>query len=149
MENLENKIEEEALRMAKAHVKSHPPYYAQIPIELLRDPEIRSQAKSLYGLIHSYSATKAINHYPLVEITVRTMMNYMGVSSNATIWSWIRELRRAGLLDIIRQGREQPNRYILYPMKKSTFIAWKGMKRVHLRISYDHALAKRLRESLY
>jgi hypothetical protein len=149
MDAIENKIEEEALRMAKTHIQRFPPYYGQIPTDLIRNPKISPQAKSLYGLMHSYSSRKELNQYPLVEIAIRTMMGYMGVSAPATIWSWIRELKNAGWLDVIRQGKQLPNKYLLYPISKNTFQAWKGMYRVHLRISYDHNLAEKLKESLY
>ncbi len=34
MENLEEKIERVALKIAQSHIHRHPPYYGQIPVEL-------------------------------------------------------------------------------------------------------------------
>ncbi len=33
------------LEKAKQHVRSHPPNYGQLPISLIRNPEISSEAK--------------------------------------------------------------------------------------------------------
>jgi DNA-binding transcriptional ArsR family regulator len=148
MENLEEKIEREALGMAQQHVQRHPPYYGQIPVELGRDEKISGQAKALYGVMHSYSPEKELKNNVVVEIAKETLAKVMGVGEDR-VRIWLNELREAGWIEKLRQGKMKPNMYVLYPMKKRTFQAIKAMKRVHLRINYDHELAKRLRESLY
>ena len=148
MEKLEEKIEREALGMAQAHIHRHPPFYGQIPVELGKDPNICAQAKALYGVMHSYSPEKELKNNAVVEIAKETLAKDMGVSSEM-IRIWLNALGEAGWIEKLRQGKMKPNMYVLYPMKKGTFQAIKAMKRVHLRINYDHELAKKLRESLY
>jgi len=148
MENLEEKIEKEAMRMAQGDVQRHPPYYGQIPIELGRDPKIGGQAKALYAVVHSYSPEKELKNNAVVKIAKETLAKVMGVGEDR-VRIWLNELREAGWIEKLRQGKMKPNMYVLYPMKKRTFQAIKAMKRVHLRINYDYKLAKRLKESLY
>lgn len=148
MEKLEEKIEREALSMAQQHVQFHPPYYGQIPVELGKDPKIIGQAKALYGVMHSYSPEKELKNNVVVVIAKETLAKVMGVGENR-VRIWLNELREAGWIEKLRQGKMKPNMYVLYPMKKQTFQAIKAIKRVHLMINYDHKLAKRLRESLY
>jgi DNA-binding transcriptional ArsR family regulator len=148
MEKLEEKIERTALKMAQQHVQFHPPYYGQIPVELGKDPNIPAQAKALFGVMHSYSPEKQLKNNAVVEIAEETLAKVFGVHVD-TIRQWLKILIEAGWMEKLRQGKMKPNMYVLYPMKKKTFQAIKAMKRVHLRINYDHKLAKRLRESLY
>jgi exonuclease III len=119
-----------------------------MPIELGRDKKISGQAKALYPVIHSYSPEKELKNNAVVEIAKETLAKHMGVGVDR-IRIWLNELKEAGWIEKLRQGKTKPNMYVLYPMKKKTFQAIKGMKRVHLRINYDYELAKRLRESLY
>ena len=148
MEKLEEKIEKVALKIAQQHVQRHPPYYSQIPIELGKDPKIGAQAKALYAVMHSYSPEKELKNNAVVEIAKKTLAKDMGVSTEM-IRIWLNELKEAGWIEKIRQGKMKPNMYVLYPVGGKTFQAIKAMKRVHLRINYDHKLIKRLRESLY
>ncbi len=148
MEKIEEKIERVALKMAQQHLQKHPPYYGQIPVELGKDSKISAQPKALYGVMHSYSPEKELKNNAVVEIAKETLAKDMGVSTEM-IRIWLNMLIEAGWIEKLRQGKMKPNMYVLYPMKKKTFQAIKGMKRVHLRINYDYKLAKRLRESLY
>ncbi|TET78645.1 MAG: hypothetical protein E3J41_04160 [Candidatus Cloacimonadota bacterium] len=148
MEKLEEKIERVALKMAQQHVKRHPPYYAQIPVELGKDPKIGGQAKALYGVMHSYSPEKQLKNNAVVEIAKETLAKDMGVGEDR-VRIWLNELKEAGWIEKLRQGKMKPNMYVLYPVGGKTFQAIKGIKRVHLRINYDYKLAKRLKESLY
>ena len=148
MEELEEKIEREALSMAQEHVQRHPPYYGQTPVELGKDPKICAQAKALYAVMHSYSPEKELKNNVVVEIARETLAKAMGISTEM-IRIWLNELRETGWIEKLRQGKMKPNMYVLYPMKKKTFQAIKAMKRVHLRINYDYELAKKLKKSLY
>jgi hypothetical protein len=148
MENLEEKIEREALSMAQEHVQRHPPYYGQIPAELGKDPKIGGQAKALFAVMHSYSPEKQLKNNAVVEIAKETLAKDMGVSTEM-IRIWLNTLIETGWIQKLRQGKMQPNKYILYPIGGKTFEAIRAMKRVHLKINYDHKLAKRLRKSLY
>jgi transposase len=84
----------------------------------------------------------------VVEVSKETLAKGMGVSTEM-IRIWLNVLIKTGWIQKLRQGKMKPNRYILYPVGGKTFQAIKAMKRVHLRINYDHKLIKRLRESLY
>ena len=148
MEKLEEKIERVALKIAQQHVKSHPPYYGQIPVELGRSKNICAQAKAIYGVMQSYSPEKELKNNAAVEIAKETLAKDMGVSTEM-IRIWLNTLIETGWIQKLRQGKMQPNKYILYPIGGKTFEAIRAMKRVHLKINYDHKLAKRLRESLY
>lgn len=148
MEKLEEKIERVALKIAQQHTKSHPPYYAQIPVELGKSPKIPAQPKALYGLMHSYSPEKELKENPVVEIAKETLAKNMGVSTEM-IRIWLNMLIETGWIQKLRQGKMQPNKYILYPVGGKTFEAIRAMKRAHLKINYDPKLAKRLRKSLY
>jgi DNA-binding transcriptional ArsR family regulator len=148
MENLEEKIERVALKIAQSHIHRHPPYYGQIPVELGKDPKIPAQPKALYGVMHSYSPEKQLKNNGVVEIAKETLAKDMGVSTEM-IRIWLNVLREAGWIEKLRQGKMKPNMYVLYPVKKKTFQFIKAIKRVHVRINYDHKLAKRLKESLY
>ena len=148
MEKLEEKIERRALKMAQSHIHRHPPYYGQIPVELGKDPKIPAQPKALYGVMHSYSPEKQLNNNGVVEIAKETLAKDMGVGEDI-IRIWLNILIETGWIEKLRQGKMKPNMYVLYPVKKKTFDSIKAMKRVHLRLNYDHKPAKRLRESLY
>lgn len=148
MENLEEKIEREALGMAQQHLQRHPPYYGQIPEALLRDENMSHLSKLIFGALHSRAPKKELKDNIVVQISKETLADDLGVSVDR-IRVGINELTEAGWAEKLRQGKMISNMYVLYPMRKGTFQAIKAMKRVHLRINYDPKLAKRLRESLY
>jgi len=148
MEKLEEKIEREALSMAQEHIQKYPPYYGQIPEALLRDENMSHLAKLIFGALHSRAPKKALKDNIVVQISKETLAEDLGVSVDR-IRVGINELTEVGWIEKLRQGKMISNMYVLYPMKKGTFQAIKGIKRVYLRISYDRKLVKRLRESLY
>ena len=148
MEDLEDKIERQSLVHAKEHFKSKRYFYGQIPNSILRDPNISAQAKALFGLLHTYCFNKSLSRYPEVLLTQKTMSEEMGVSE-VTIRSWIKELEKALCLEVIRQGYKKPNKYRLYPAGGKLLMDWKRIKRIHLRLNYDHELIKRLTKGLY
>jgi hypothetical protein len=148
MEKLEEKIEREGLKMAQQLIQRHPPYYGQIPEALLRDENKSHLSKLIFGAIHSRAPEKELKNNPVVQISKETLAKDLGVSVDR-IRVGINELTEAGWAEKLRQGKMKSNMYVLYPMKKGTFRAIKGIKRVYLRISYDRKLVKRLRESLY
>jgi hypothetical protein len=147
MENIESKIESDALTLANAHIKQHPPYYGQIPAELAHDSNILSQVKGLFGTMHCYSPEKHLSNNIVVEIAEETLSRDMGVTIR-TIQNWIDILAMRDWIAVIRQGNMLPNKYRLFPVSGRTFEAIKGMKRVHLRLNREHGLSKRLRNSL-
>ncbi len=148
MENLEEKIEREGLKMAQAHIQRHPPYYGQIPEALLRDKNRSHLSKLIFGALHSRAPKKELKDNIVVQISKETLAKDLGVSEDR-IRVGINELIEVGWIEKLRQGKMISNMYVLYPMKKKMFRAIKGIKRVYLRISYDRKLVKRLRESLY
>jgi len=87
MENLEEKIERTALKMAQSHIQKYPPYYGQIPVELGKDPKIPAQPKALYGVMHSYSPEKELKNNVVVEVAKETLAKDMGVGEDRIrIW---------------------------------------------------------------
>jgi len=148
MEKLEEKIEKVALKMAQAHIQRRPPYYGQIPQELLRDEKRSHLSELIFGAMHSRAPEKKLKKTIAVEIAKETLARDLGVSEER-IRIGINELIEAGWIEKHRQGKKLSNMYVLYPMKKQTFQAIKAIKRVHLRINYDYDLVKKLKKSLY
>ena len=142
------KIDDTALSLAKQHVSRYSPYYNQIPDGLMKDGKILWEAKGLFGLLHSYSPEKDLTKYPKAEVSMQVMESNTGCS-RTTIWRWTKHLKEKGWIEIIKQGKNRPNLYILYPVSKSTFNGLIGIKRVQLKINSDHELMKRLKGSLY
>lgn len=70
--------------------------YAQVETELLRDPTISPQCKSLYGLLITYGPERIFpGHQRLADC--------MG-TSRRSILRWMEELRAVGLIDWERRG---------------------------------------------
>jgi hypothetical protein len=144
--NLEE-IEREAERLAVFQVQKFPPYFGQVPDELLTSKRVCPGAKALYGLLHKYAPEKHLKDHPLAEVAQETLADDFGVIKE-TIQLWLKELTKEGWIEPIHRGKKLVNQYVLYPMSKKTFEAWVAMKRVQLKINRDCDLAKRLRESL-
>jgi hypothetical protein len=146
---MEEEIEREAERLAVFQVQKYPPYYGQIPDELLKSKRVRPEAKALFGLLHKYcKGIKHLKSHPVAEVAKETLADDFGVSEDR-IRIWLNELEEEGWIRVIRRGKMLVNRYVLYPRSKKTFEAWVAMNRVHLKINQDYELAKRLKESLY
>ena len=148
MEGLSS-IEREAERLAVLQVQKYPPYYGQVPDELLKSKHVRPEAKALYGLLHKYcKGNKQLKTHPVAEVAKETLADDFGVSVER-IRIWLNELSEEGWIRPIRRGKMLVNLYVLYPRSKKTFEAWVAMKWVHLKINQDSELSKRLRDSLH
>lgn len=52
-------------------------FFGQVPVDLLRDPKIKLQAKAVYALLHSYSQPKKLVSNP------QTFVSQMRVAADA------------------------------------------------------------------
>ncbi len=148
MENLEEKIERQSEFLAMIHLERTPPFYGQIPKGLLLDGSVTSTGKVVFCFLHSYTQEKQLRRFPKVDIALETIADKLGQTTES-VRQALRSLENAGWLTRTRRGKMVVNEYTLYGVSKVIWGGIKGMKRVHLRINYDYALAKRLRESLY
>jgi Mn-dependent DtxR family transcriptional regulator len=148
VENLEEKIELESELLAMLHLEKSPLFYGQIPKKLLLDGSVTSTGKVVFGFLHTYAQEKQLKKFPRVEVALETIADKLGQSTES-VRQALRSLEKAGWITRTRRGKMIVNEYTLHGVSKVAWGKIKAMKRVHLRINYDHALAKRLRESLY
>ena len=81
----------------------------QIPRELLRDPSVSAQAKTLWTLLEDHSSPDSPRPFPGKE----TLGGMLGVTER-TITTWSQELGSGGWRTIQRGGRGRSNRYVLH-----------------------------------
>lgn len=145
---LEERINQMSTELAKIHIRTNPPYYSQIPQELTRDPKITPGAKLTYATMHGFAPEKYLNKIVEVEVGIETIAEFIG-RTEKQIRRYILELKKAGWILPIRQGKQKANKYLLFPVKKRTFEAIRAMKRVHMKINFDYELYSNLTRTLY
>lgn len=91
------------------------PYYSQIPVDLLRDPQIKFQAAGVYGLLHSYGWPKDLSSKPKTFVSQKTLAS-SGMSTDQ-LRKWIKVLEAAGWLTIQRRGLNRSNKYTLHAQR--------------------------------
>lgn len=93
-------------------------FYGQVPLKLLRDPTIISQAKALYALIHTYCQNKDLFSKPRTMISEITLARASGVTTT-TIRSWLDILKKHSWISVKRKGYGRPNEYTLLSKRDS------------------------------
>lgn len=91
--------------------------YGQVPQDLLRDPNIKLQAKAVYALLHSYSVPKALESKPQTFVSQKKIAANAGLSLNR-LREWIKKLEETGWLSIRRRGLNKSNNYTLHAQRK-------------------------------
>lgn len=92
-------------------------HFGMIPVELLRDPKIKPQAKAVYGLMHSYSQPKKLINKPQTFVSQQRLAEESGLSVDR-IRYWQKVLEQKGWMKSLRRGLNKTNYYILYARKK-------------------------------
>lgn len=93
------------------------PYFGMIPTELLKDPTIRPQPKTLFAVYHSYSHPKELTNNPAAFVSQKEIAEKsLGCSQNA-VSKWAAELSNGGWATIIRLGQGRSNIIILHDRK--------------------------------
>jgi len=114
----------------------------------LRDEKRNHLSKLIFGALHGRAPKKALNDNIVVQVSKRTLAKDLGISEDR-IRIGINQLVEVGWINKKRQSKLTPNIYTLYPTSKKSFKEIKAITRVHLKLTYDYALAKRLKRSLY
>ena len=93
------------------------PHFAMIPIELLKDPKIRPQPKTLFAIFHSHSQPKELTNNPVTFVSQKEIAEKsLGCSQNA-VSKWTAELSNGGWATIIRLGQGRSNIIVLHDYK--------------------------------
>lgn len=91
--------------------------YGQTPIDLLYDPIIHSQAKTLFAIYHTHCKEKHLEANPCTFVSQkRISREYLGCSQQTVSRGTI-ELEDAGWCTIIRQGQGRSNIIVLHERK--------------------------------
>jgi transposase-like protein len=121
------------------------PLFGQIPIKLLRDPNIRLQAKALFGILHTYTYPKQLIGNPETTISLATLSKDAGLTES-NIRRWIKQLRDSGWIEIKRRGKTMTNRITLYGRSKAEQRKlereMRKLKEIQYRLATDHKLGK-------
>lgn len=129
-----------------------PILFGQVPLALLRDPDVPAAAKALYGLIHSYCYEKNLLDSPYTHISTKTLAKDMGVSGT-TICSWMKRLRQKGWVEVKMRGPHMTNRTtLIYKRPSRDFLRGKAraeLNKVNRKIINDSKLFKRLADSIH
>ncbi|MCX6561802.1 MAG: hypothetical protein NTZ26_14970 [Candidatus Aminicenantes bacterium] len=110
---------------AKRRGRPRQTFFDQTPQALSRDPNISSGAKALFALLHGYCPQKRLQNRPEVVITKERLAKDSGKSVRR-IDIRVNELKEKGWIDVQRQGRKQPNKYVLNAAPMKLLVAWKG-----------------------
>jgi len=92
-------------------------YFGKVPLELLRDPKVKLQAKAIYALMHSYSQPKRLISKPKTFVSQKRLAKDVGLSDEQ-IRYWLKKLEESGWLKVLRRGLNKTNYYILYAKKR-------------------------------
>jgi len=76
------------------------------------------------------------------------MLDHLSIKDERTLRKRLNELKIRGWIEIIRQGKMKPNKYILYGIKKSDWNAMVNMHKVQLKLQRDFDLIQRLNNKL-
>jgi hypothetical protein len=110
--------EEQARRDRSLTVLYDGPYFALIPQDLLRDPEMPHAAVRLWALYHSYSQnTKDLRHRPATFVGQEVLSHDMGIDRHQ-ITRHTRVLEQNGWLDSVRRGLGKTNLIVLRGRKR-------------------------------
>lgn len=92
-------------------------FYGQVPIDLLRDPTMKLQAKAVFALMHSYSQPKKLEANPKTYVSQARLAKDVGMSVDR-LRGWMKKLEDSGWLTTKRRGLNKSNNYILHARKK-------------------------------
>lgn len=92
-------------------------FYGKVPTKLLRDKEIKLQAKGLYSVLHSYANPKELMLNPRTFVSLKTLAKDTGLHKK-NVGEWIKALEETGWLTVKHRGRNLSNWYILHSKKK-------------------------------
>ena len=83
--------------------------FTQIPNEVLRDPNLSAQAKTVYAVLLSYAWQKT-TCFPGHEL----LCHDTGIKSDRTLRNYLAELRDYGLVTWVQRGLGKSNIYTLH-----------------------------------
>jgi biotin operon repressor len=123
-----------------------PAIFGQVPVALLRDPDVPAAAKALYGLLHSYCSEKVLLNSPWTHVSQKTLAKDMGVDE-VTIWKWMKPLKQKGWVGTVRRGHRTTNKTtLLYKRQSRASIRRKAedeLLKVNRKILNDFEFLKR------
>lgn len=80
------------------------PKFAQIPIELAQDSEIKLQLKGVYSILHSRCGEKSLGRYPFTFKSMERMAKEDAGVSYRYFKELIKELKEAGWVTVLNRG---------------------------------------------
>ena len=101
----------EGLSQVKGNKKGY--YYGQSPQRLLTSKEVSFPARTVFGILHCLSSKKDLSTKPVVQVSMRELCRQVG-RGETLVRQWLKELERAGWIDILHRGVHKENRYRLY-----------------------------------
>lgn len=130
------------MRENKVPVFAMGPFFAQIPVELLKDKKVSPQAKVLYGLYHSFAPQKVLDQYPNTFVGQGKIASDCLGCKRPYVAKLTRELADTGWATVIPRGQGHTNIIILHKEKgkkpsQKTIEQLKKITREVLSAEYD------------
>jgi len=99
------------------NIQTDYPLFAQIPQDLLRDPNMPDSAVRLYGVYHTYAPRKDLRDRPDTFVSQETIAGVMGKSRKRVSY-WTRYIHEKGWVTIERRGLTKSNIITLHAKQK-------------------------------
>jgi len=88
-------------------------FYGQSPQRLLTSREVSFPARTIFGILHCLSSKKDLATQPVVQVSLKELCRAVG-RGETLVRQWLKELEKAGWIDILHRGVHKENRYRLY-----------------------------------
>ncbi len=89
------------------------PFFSKLPDRLSRSVEVSAEAIVIFSILHGLSSEKNLALRPIVQASLKELCRSRH-RGETKIREWLKELQRAGWIDILHRGVHRENRYRLY-----------------------------------
>jgi len=89
------------------------PFFSKLPDRLSRSIEVSAEAIVLFSILHGLSAEKNLARRPVVQVSLNELCRSRH-KGETKVREWLKELEKAGWIDILHRGVHRENRYRLY-----------------------------------
>jgi len=102
-----------ARQVAEERQNRKEPFYGKTPDRLSNSIDVSAEAIVLFSVLHGLSAEKQLASRPVVEVSLKELCRRRH-RGETKVREWLKELQKAGWIDVLHRGVHKVNRYRLY-----------------------------------